>query len=371
MVVAFLVVVASAGLLQTAVEVARGQSVGALDVFRQKPTSANLRLYEHGLQDASVVARLLRPVFQFVQFAWLRDGGEKAVIGREGWLFYKPGVDATLAYSSSNPGTNDPVPAILAWREELQNRHIQLLVVIAPNKESIYPDRLSRSAAAGTVRPSAQAARLMAQLKEANVECVDLFSAFANRRKSASVVDRSELYLQSDSHWTPAGAELAAETVARHLLATGWATRGEVPYEEQLAPITRAGDIVRMMQSPWIENVCPPEPASCARIVRHGTLQPYADDPSSEILILGDSFLRIYQQDEPGAAGFIAHLAKELKQPVTSLVNDGGASTLVRQELFRRPGLLKGKRVVIWEFVERDIRLGTEGWQMVPLPDAF
>ena len=78
--------------------------------------------------------------------------------------------------------------------------------------------------------------------------------------------------------------------------------------------------------------------------------------------------MRIYQQDEPGGAGFIAHLAKELKQPLASLVSDGGASTLVRQELHRRPGLLRNKRVVVWEFVERDIHLGTEGWQQVPLP---
>jgi hypothetical protein len=104
------------------------------------------------------------------------------------------------------------------------------------------------------------------------------------------------------------------------------------------------------------------------QVVRAGAGQPYQDHPESEVLVLGDSFLRIYQQDEPGAAGFIAHLARELRQPLTSLVSDGGASTRVRQELHRRPALLRNKRVVVWEFVERDLRLGTEGWQPVPLP---
>src|SRR5262249_24639891 len=93
--------------------------------------------------------------------------------------------------------------------------------------------------------------------------------------------------------------------------------------------------------------------------------------PDAEILVLGDSFTRIYQQDEPGAAGFIAHLAKELKQPLFSLVNDGGGSTLVRQELRGRPAFLKNKKVVLWEFVERDIGLGLEGWKLVPLPSAI
>jgi hypothetical protein len=57
-----------------------------------------------------------------------------------------------------------------------------------------------------------------------------------------------------------------------------------------------------------------------------------------------------------------------LGRPLASIVNDGGASTLVRQELHRRPALLANKKVVVWEFVERDLRLGTEGWAKVPLP---
>jgi len=89
---------------------------------------------------------------------------------------------------------------------------------------------------------------------------------------------------------------------------------------------------------------------------------------ATSILVLGDSFMRIYEKDEPGSAGFIAHLARALKTPLTSIVNDGGASTLVRQELARRADLLTGKKLVIWEFVERDIRFGTEGWKDVPLP---
>jgi hypothetical protein len=29
---------------------------------------------------------------------------------------------------------------------------------------------------------------------------------------------------------------------------------------------------------------------------------------------------------------------------------------------------LANKKVVVWEFVERDIRFGTEGWQKTPVP---
>jgi hypothetical protein len=92
----------------------------------------------------------------------------------------------------------------------------------------------------------------------------------------------------------------------------------------------------------------------------------YKDDYTrSQVLVLGDSFSRIYQTDLPKSAGWIAHLARDLRQPVASVINDGGASTLVRQVLARKPQLLKNKKLVIWEIVERDFRFGAEGWKDV------
>ena len=109
--------------------------------------------------------------------------------------------------------------------------------------------------------------------------------------------------------------------------------------------------------------------------------------------MLGDSFCRIYQYAEPqslgeipasaptvrkeessikrllpGSAGFISHLALALKSPVDAIVSDGGASTDVRRKLSTNPEILEGKKVVVWEFVERDIALGRQGWEHVPLP---
>ncbi len=143
--------------------------------------------------------------------------------------------------------------------------------------------------------------------------------------------------------------------------------RGQHAYVERPATVWRHGDLVLMLQVPQIERAVEPEKLQCQQVVRSDSETLYRDAAESEVLILGDSFLRIYEEDEPGAAGFIAHLARELGQPLTTIVNDGGASTLVRQALKRRPALLLNKRLVIWEFAERDIRFGTEGWQIVPL----
>lgn len=110
----------------------------------------------------------------------------------------------------------------------------------------------------------------------------------------------------------------------------------------------------------------PADSLSDSTIVYDTTKTPFKDDfRKAKILILGDSFSRIYQTDSPVNAGWIAHFAKNMNRPVASIVSDGGASTLVREKLARKAGVLKGKKLLIWEFVERDLRFGAEGWKDV------
>ncbi|MCC7374440.1 MAG: hypothetical protein IT581_07275 [Verrucomicrobiales bacterium] len=368
LVIFFLTICAGGLITQTAIEFGRGESVGALQVFHQRPTAANLRAYEHSLEDTSVLARTVRPWFQYIQFAWLRDGGEKTLVGRDGWLFYKPGCDALVSRTPQHKGTNqDPVRAIVGWRDALAARGIQLLVVPVPNKESIYPERLTsrNPPSPGVLSPVTR--DLLQRLDFAGVDFIDLFAIFSEARQRGADAS-TPLYLVQDSHWSPAGLQLAAQSVARRLLERGWIQPGTHAFEPASAPIHRLGDMLLMMRSRALEKQTVPEAVACSKIVDARTHQPCRDEPQSDVLVLGDSFLRIFESDEPGAAGFLAHLSLELRQPVARLVADGGASTLVRQELYRRPALLNRKRVVIWEFVERDLLLGTEGWQSVPLP---
>jgi hypothetical protein len=361
----FLLIVGAVPLVQTLVELQRGERPQVFDLFTRWMGQADLRAFEQSLERASVTARALRPWMQATQFFGLHEAGEKALVGRDGWLFYAPGVAATTQRpKAGNTSACEAMAAVIDFRDQLASRGIRLLVMPVPNKESVYPERLTHEMPSHASILSSETRVFMEQCKKNNVEVVDLFAAFLDRLRSSADV----LYLAQDSHWTPAGLSCAVNTVATRLFENTGLVQGNERYEARPAAVQRYGDLVRMLQSPLIEAHLQPELVRTEQVVRMSDQKLYVDDPASEVLVLGDSFLRQYEQDEPGQAGFVAHLARALGRPLASIVNDGGASTLVRQELFRRPALLANKKVVVWEFVERDLRLGTEGWAKVPLP---
>jgi hypothetical protein len=373
LIIMFVGILAAVPLIQTVMEAPQEEGVLALEVFSQSPTAANLRGYEKKLEAANWAARLSRPLLQFAHFKWLKDGGEKVVVGSSGWYFYKPGLKYMLARAEAvqaSNATNDPVAAIVHFRDQLAAQGVRLLVMPVPNKDSIYPDRLAARAEnlRGVVTPRTRA--ILDKLRAADIEVVDLFKEFNNARRQSGFTPETALYLAQDTHWSPLGMALAAKAAAHRLIELGWVRQGQAEYTERRAPVQRLGDLVQMMQAPIIERSIAPESVSAVQVVRSRDSQIYTDEAEAEILVLGDSFMRIYQQDAPTSAGFIAHLAKELKQPMMSLVNDGGGSTLVREELCARPVFLKNKKVVLWEFVERDLGAGLKGWQRTPLPAA-
>lgn len=365
--VIFLIMIGVLGPSQVFLEWREGDSPQIAEIFRQTPTKANLRRLEDNLENGCRVGQAVRPWMQCARFALLEDAGDNAVFGRDGWFFYRPAVRYLIEPWSPETGqvSGNVFDAIVAFRDELAERDIQLLVMPAPNKASIYPEMLTGRAGEmiGPVNP--QTRSVLAELSAAGIEILDLFTLY-NQVKQQT--DSPPNYLAQDSHWSPEGMRLAAEAAARRLLDLGWVEKGTREYQTRPVPVRRYGDVLQMMRVPQIERLVEPQTMNCTQVIDAETEQLYADDANSPVLVLGDSFLRIFERDEPGSGGFVAHLASHLGFGLTSIISDGGASTLVRQQLARKPALLKDKKVVIWEFVERDFRFGTEGWQHVPLP---
>ena len=347
------------------------ESPRVLSLFRKAPTGENLRSFEKDLEESSRVAEAIRPVFRQARWLLLRDLGDKAVPGSDGWAYYHPDVrylgEAYFRASKPEGPSEDPALVIADFAEQLSRRGIHLLVVPVPCKPGVAPEHLRRGLAP-SLDLGAHTRRFIGELRGRGLDVFDLHTAFVQRRLDKP--DGPPLYLSADTHWTGEGARLAALLLAARVRAA----IGAEPlqpihnYRREAVAVQRRPDIPRMSRLPGEATAFPKEATTAFRVLDEDG-EPYADDDEAQVLLLGDSFSRIYQTDEPEAAGLIANLAYELQTPLASIVNDGGASTLVRQELARNLSLLRGKRIVIWAFTERDLRFGLHGWQRIALEE--
>ena len=376
-------------------------------------TSRYLRAFENKIDDESAIVLALRPKYQLAVWNIFNDPGEKVVLGAAGscigkscgrdtadasdcWLFYRQDVEFLVQPSPLDVRSaklDNPIAAIEKFRDQLKAKGVELLVVVTPGKPSIYPERLTGASDAAGVGTAARNAadhansiglqshgkKILDSLTRAGFNTVDLYTPLLAAKKDDASF--GPLYLNDDTHWTPRGAELAAAEISkkvREMADAGFVDIGEesVFYVVSDSVADRMGDVGEMsglnkfgafkVQKVTGHVVMQQNIKERDSLLYDTIATPFKDDfRKAKILILGDSFSRIYQTDSPVNAGWIAHFAKNVNRPVASIVSDGGASTLVREKLARKASVLKGKKLLIWEFVERDLRFGAEGWKTV------
>ncbi len=323
-----------------------------------------LRAYESRIEKENAFVKLTRPVYR--SFAWnvLRDPGEKAVRADSGFLFYRQDVEFLVRpHPWKTDSLENPIEAVLDFREELSKRGVDLLVVVVPGKPSVYPEFLNPSMYGTSGEGISPGLAFLDSLNAHGVRTVNLYPVL--RKEKFRDAPNDFLYLNTDTHWTPRGAGVAARAIANAVKSYPFYRSSKKKFwKDSLVTVERTGDVATMAE---LSDEFPSETVE-AYVVKDDKGTPFRSDfRNSRILILGDSFSRIYETDAPMSAGWISQFAKHLQVPVCAIVSDGGASTLVREKLSRRSGVLKNKKLVIWEFVERDLRFGAEGWKKVRL----
>ncbi len=309
-------------------------------LFLKQPSQKKFRLYEKTLESNNWISEYIQPIMRKWQFLFLHDSGKKVVMGIDDWFFFKKGIEYLTKRHDVDPqaetGWEDALESITDFHEHLAERGIKLFVMPVPGKASVYPEYLSGRKV--DMALNGETRQLIEKLIELNIGTIDI-SALMHKEKH---VAKKDLYLKQDTHWTPEGMHFSAEEVVKKLLASGLVQIGTHEYKLKKVEMSRQGDVLGMLQISGISDRYPDENMECYQVFDAKSNQKYEDDPNADVLIIGDSFLRIYERDEPHAAGFVSHVAYMLGKPVASIVNDGGASTLVRQELYRKPELLKG-----------------------------
>ncbi len=177
------------------------------------------------------------------------DTDGRVLVGRDGWLFLRADGDPNfIAFRGLNPFTEDDLDA---WQHVLEQRSawlaargIPLLIVIPPDKETVYPEYLP--AEISPIRPPSRLDQLVEHLRRTHspVHFLDLRAALMAAKSSG------RLYFKTDTHWNDLGAYAAYRAIMQSVkeLLPKWniVTQPLSNFVPGKAPVIE-GDLARMM----------------------------------------------------------------------------------------------------------------------------
>lgn len=315
--------------------------------------------------------------------AGFREGNRQVVIGKDGWLFFRPAIDSLTGYGPlraepdsvakdpSRPPWAGPRLAILEFGKQLDELGVELVLVPIPVKPMIYPEKLGLDSAAGPLRHP-DASGFFAELKAAGIEVLDITDAMHSAK------EKGDVFLKQDTHWTPFGLEIAAKEIAQFVQSRPWFAELETrEFEQTKTSVAHTGDLVDKLDlaTPRFE----PEAVEIQQL-----LKPEIRDRDSPVVLLGDSFTNIFSASEMNwgkDGGFAERLSAKLGISIDTIAQNGQASTGVRRTLASRRGsareMREKKKIVIWAIAARDLFLSETvaretqvEWQNVAFNDA-
>ncbi len=281
-----------------------------------------------------------------LEYTLLNEGREGVLVGSDGWLF----TDEEVAfYEDAAAETARKLRFIERARTQLAERDVALIVALIPDKSRVYAEHVGRPLPSYT---GARYRAFRAELVAGGVLAPDLLTPLQNAKAETQV------YLRTDTHWTPAGAEVVASTLADALADKGIPGLFETEYEtETTGQKPYEGDLLTFLPLGALQGLGPPPDRLEARRTQNvsGSSGGLFGAQTVPVTLIGTS----YSADDTW--NFAGALQKELGADVLNLAAEGQGplppmrAYLDSAELRDTPPAL-----VVWEIPER----------YLPVPEA-
>jgi hypothetical protein len=364
---------------------------------------------ESRLEHRGYIQELVRLPYRTFLFETLQKASDRTALGNSGFLYYRDDVqfqwepgpmsrrqEARIAEArdvrndafeeavqyvyrrlTNQPAPKPPSPPpyvnprtmILDTVRQFNARGIPVLVVPLPGKLAIYPECYEASYPLGAgPAVNRDFPRLGESLKAEGVTVVDVIQAMWDAKARTNEL----LFLKMDSHWSPTGLAVAADTIAEAAKKIiGRASNSPFSTETvKLGPDPDDPIPHRPVPSDQralldLRNTLKYFPAETAAVTRVLNTKGYdRDGDGAPVLLLGDSYTTFYQ-DHNG--GLPEQLMLRLGCGVESIAHPGATPAALLHMLSDRPAALARKKLVIWTFVDRHVNKVGE-WELVPLP---
>ncbi|MDO7903066.1 alginate O-acetyltransferase [Pseudomonas sp. K1(2024)] len=331
-------------------------SLGGLDGFTRTQQMTLLdgklaKAAETHYDEQFPIKRVGTNLWAALDFTLFNEGRPGVVLGRDQWLFsdeeFKP--DA-----SAGQQMQDNLALIRGVRDTLQQRNIELVLAIVPAKARVYAEYL------GKEQPASLHGELFnqfhAQARQANVFAPDLLAPLQQAKA------RGQVFLRTDTHWTPMGAEVVAQSLGEAV------KRQQLLKAEPQAYITEAGksapykgDLTNFLPlDPLFSDLLPHPDTLQQRTTRPAQTQGEGDDAlfadaSIPVALVGTSYSANPHWN------FLGALQQALHSDVANYAEDGHGPIQPMLKFLQSDAFKNTPpQVVVWEFPERYLPMGTD-----------
>jgi len=297
------------------------------------------------------VKQLGTNLWALASYTLFGEGRQGVIIGQDGWLF----SDEEFKPATQPDQLQDNWRLVNAVRLELERRGVTLVLALLPAKARLYPEHLNDD------RPALAQQRLYPKahemMRQTGVNGPDLLPALREAKAQEPV------FLRTDTHWTPFGAEVAARSLAEHLARQGiWQHGDQTFVTEAVDSREHKGDLLSFLPlEPYFADRQLPAEQLRLRLTRAAEGQ----EESAEDALFVDAQPAIALVGTSYSANANWNFAGALKQALGSdLLNyaEEGRGPLVPMLNLLQQGdkELAGLRLVIWEFPERYLMLPSD-----------
>ncbi len=258
------------------------------------------------------------------------EGRKGVLVGADGWLF----SGEEFAWEAGAEEEN--LAFIWHVRDELQARGVGLVVALVPDKARLYPEHLGPYR-----RPEELAGRYVRTrqaLMDMGIAAPDLWAALRAAAPGGAV------FLRTDTHWTPYGADVAARALARAL-----PTGDQAFVTTPLPPAVHTGDLMKFLPLGWAARWMGPDPdvVTSARTRLEGETDLFGD-LALPLALVGTSY------SANPAWNFAGFLQQASRMDLVNMAREGGGPfapmrALLGEDRFPNPP----PRFIIWEMPER------------------
>ncbi|AZL72385.1 alginate O-acetyltransferase [Pseudomonas sichuanensis] len=325
-------------------------SVGGLDSFTRTGQMTLLdgklaKAAETHYDEQFPIKRLGTNLWAALDFKLFNEGRPGVVLGRDQWLFsdeeFKPAVDAQQQMQ-------DNLALVRGIRDTLQRQGVQLVLAIVPAKARLYAEYLGKETPASLHDDLFN--QFHAQVRQANVFAPDLLAPLEQAKA------RGQVFLRTDTHWTPLGAEVVAQSLAEAVNRQGLLSGEPQAYiTEAGASAPYKGDLTNFLPlDPLFSNLLPTPDT----LQQRKTQPVQAEGESGDDALFDDSQIPVALVGTSYSANphwnFLGALQQALRSDVANYAEDGHGPLLPMLKYLQSDAFKNAPpQVVVWEFPER------------------